>query len=520
MGGEHPEWLPADWEVRVKRRSSGKKDKYYIHPSIGLTFNSKPEVLRHLKDLKSSIKTSKHKEINKVNIKKAVAENLPPGWIKEIRRKKTRGKIRTDTYYTDPISGRLFRSMQEVYRHLKSKDSVEVESKPDDKGCTSMELVDHSPSSPAKAKGQRPVGKKGDKNMTGGERIKSGPDAAALKTIVKPLVEESCREDDSGTEKLQYKLPQENGNEQHNVGRRLRGRFVYNKLKLDTEGDALRSGSTIAAENNLNIPETNGSEQREKEKNHKEDSQQREDLARQNKNKNTKRKWMSNLPRRTSKRLAHLEANQPAEVKSSAKDEASARVSSKEEMDSIKNDGTSVQSNEPEMDTSVKIGTADSDKQCITENPTNDEQKETIPCENISPEKHKSTGAVCHKDQKDEKHLDASMKDLLMDPCIEFAIKTLTGAIPIEDLNKVDENPVSSLASTDQTPGCSSLFPCGDIWSDPCFEFAVKTLTGEMPSEDGVRFQISYKNPASSLPKIRVDSVCPSNYSDAKQRGV
>ncbi|XP_042036131.1 uncharacterized protein LOC121782385 isoform X4 [Salvia splendens] len=174
MGGEHPEWLPADWEVRVKRQSSGKKDKYYIHPSTGLTFNSKPEVLRHLKGLKSSIKTPKQKEINKININKTLAENLPPGWIKEIRRKKTKGKIRTDTYYTDPISGRLFRSMQEVYRHLKSKDSVELESKPKDKGCTRMELVDHSPSSPAKAKGQRPIGKKGDKNMTDGERIKSG----------------------------------------------------------------------------------------------------------------------------------------------------------------------------------------------------------------------------------------------------------------------------------------------------------------------------------------------------------
>ncbi|XP_042036129.1 uncharacterized protein LOC121782385 isoform X2 [Salvia splendens] len=234
MGGEHPEWLPADWEVRVKRQSSGKKDKYYIHPSTGLTFNSKPEVLRHLKGLKSSIKTPKQKEINKININKTLAENLPPGWIKEIRRKKTKGKIRTDTYYTDPISGRLFRSMQEVYRHLKSKDSVELESKPKDKGCTRMELVDHSPSSPAKAKGQRPIGKKGDKNMTDGERIKS----------VKPLVEESCREDDSGTEKLQNKLPQANGNEQHSVGRRLRGRLVYNKLKLDTKEDTLQSGGT------------------------------------------------------------------------------------------------------------------------------------------------------------------------------------------------------------------------------------------------------------------------------------
>lgn len=47
-------------------------------------------------------------------------------------------------YYIDPVSGRQYRSMQEVFRYLKSKDSRKVESKPDDKGCTSMELVDHS----------------------------------------------------------------------------------------------------------------------------------------------------------------------------------------------------------------------------------------------------------------------------------------------------------------------------------------------------------------------------------------
>ncbi|XP_051138155.1 uncharacterized protein LOC127256280 isoform X2 [Andrographis paniculata] len=28
MGCEHPEWLPAGWKVRVKARSSGKKDKF------------------------------------------------------------------------------------------------------------------------------------------------------------------------------------------------------------------------------------------------------------------------------------------------------------------------------------------------------------------------------------------------------------------------------------------------------------------------------------------------------------
>lgn len=285
------------------------------------------------------------------------------------------------------------------------------------------------------------------------------------------------------------------------------------------------AGSKVAAENNTNIQETNGAEHSEKEKNHNEESQQNGDIACQNKKKNTKRKWMSSLPRRTSKRLAHLEADQPVDVKSRDKDGAPPKISSEAEVDSTKLGVTSAQPNELETDTSVKFVRTDSDEQCKTENLTNDEQKETITHENLPPEEHTSTGAVCHEDRKDEEHPDSSLKDLLMDPCIEFAIKTLTGAIPIEDVNKVDENPVSSsLASSGQTPVCSSLSPCGDIWSDPCFEFAVKTLTGKVPREDGVQVQISYKNPASSLPKITVDGVCPSNYSfgqsDAKQRGV
>lgn len=30
MGGEHPDWLPVDWKVSVKIRSSGRKDKVIL----------------------------------------------------------------------------------------------------------------------------------------------------------------------------------------------------------------------------------------------------------------------------------------------------------------------------------------------------------------------------------------------------------------------------------------------------------------------------------------------------------
>ncbi|KAH7867583.1 hypothetical protein Vadar_018358 [Vaccinium darrowii] len=70
-------------------------------------------------------------------------------------------------------------------------------------------------------------------------------------------------------------------------------------------------------------------------------------------------------------------------------------------------------------------------------------------------------------------HLNFSLEDLWRDPCIEFAIKTLTDAIPIEDENQVEEN-----------PGSYSDLPFGDSWGDPCIDFAVKTLTGAIPVVD------------------------------------
>ncbi|KAL7107152.1 hypothetical protein ACP275_06G035900 [Erythranthe tilingii] len=143
MGGEPLDWLPVGWRVSVKVRNSGKKDKYYVNPSNGRRFNSKPEVLRYVK---SSVKNPNPKELSKINIEKTVTENLPPGWIKEIRTKKKGGRTRRDPCYIDPVSGRHFRSMQEVFRYLESKDVRNAESKPDEKRHVSVELAGHSQS--------------------------------------------------------------------------------------------------------------------------------------------------------------------------------------------------------------------------------------------------------------------------------------------------------------------------------------------------------------------------------------
>ncbi|KAI3705796.1 hypothetical protein L1987_76038 [Smallanthus sonchifolius] len=72
-------------------------------------------------------------------------------------------------------------------------------------------------------------------------------------------------------------------------------------------------------------------------------------------------------------------------------------------------------------------------------------------------------------DTKPDSSINFSMNDLWTDPCIEFAVKTLTGAIPVTDLNKVENFTAPSEV------------PVQEFWTDPCIEFAVKTLTGAIP---------------------------------------
>ncbi|KAL0358972.1 UNVERIFIED_CONTAM: hypothetical protein Sangu_0746600 [Sesamum angustifolium] len=335
--------------------------KYYTNPLNGLKFNSKLEVLRYLKN---AGKDQKLKQLNEIGIKKTVAEKLPPGWIKEIRTKRKGGKTRRDPYYIDPVSGRHFRSMQEVFRFLESTDSGQ-ESKVDNQGHASEELGENSKSAIAGAKRLRLINKKVDK-------IVNGSQGAAVKHI-----------------------------------------------------------NTLA------------------------EARHSENMSQQNKRKKSNSKWANDLPRRSSKRLARVEADQSLERKTSKQATEQATRSGEAETITSGSFGNSYEPNKHRM----------KDR---TETPTNNKQKESADLllgDHASVLEEREEIAVDFKeDGKHERNLDSPLNDLLMDPCIEFAVKTLTGAIPIEEVNKVDDSPVSSLASPNQTSGSSLLLPSVDFW--------------------------------------------------------
>ncbi|KAL3834461.1 hypothetical protein ACJIZ3_009197 [Penstemon smallii] len=123
----------------------------------------------------------------------------------------------------------------------------------------------------------------------------------------------------------------------------------------------------------------------------------------------------------------------------------------------------------------------------------------------MSIDKKEDGSSTRHKSVNSELELAGDSKgntvdDLMADPCIDYAfriltdaipmelaIKTLTTAIPIDDVKKVGENATSSTASpNNQTAASSSVLPYDDVWTDPCFEHAIKMFTDEIAKDGGL----------------------------------
>ncbi|KAL2550368.1 methyl-CpG-binding domain-containing protein 13 [Forsythia ovata] len=571
---DHPDWLPAGWKIKIGVRESGKRDKYYIDPSNKHKFNSKPEVLRYLKNAGPGIKRAKSKKLKnvdaskhsavKIDIKKTVAENLPPGWIKEIRIKKNGRRTRSDPSYIDPVSGRHFRSMQEVFRYLEARDSGKVESKPKDRGPICAASGDPSQSSSSGAKRKRLADNKEDKHVTGDQSSKPVFKGTIMNNANIMLEAKQLKpreaEDVSVAGDIGNKLQLVNGKEQLEDRKRRNKKLAGNEVEKNVNGDqTLESGSKGASTKNVNPPEANHHQQSVKDdavagdvpdklslvnkveqhedtvkqymksadsevdKNANGDPsltsglesaemnndntletnnleqrvkqnesvtgdlpdmqlqvnrmEQHENRTNPKKQKRMNGKTLCDLPRRTSERLAKIEVRS-VEVKTRNEARPVSSLSGETEVN-----GTNKFCNR---------GSSNGIEKFKTENSDDNKQKGSaiLPLRDLSPPKMRA-GDDCKGGEKQEMPIDMSFNDLLKDPCIEFAIKTLTGAIPIEDVNKVNDSSVSTLPSSSTISVSSSDLPLGDVWADPCFEFAVKTLTGEIPTVDNSHVQNS-----------------------------
>ncbi|XP_060203576.1 methyl-CpG-binding domain-containing protein 13 isoform X1 [Lycium barbarum] len=540
-----PNWLPDGWKVEVKASKQGKKEKWYCDPSKGLKFCSKANVLRYLGSVDSNCSKSsdtnemEKKGTEKFFTEKDASEGLPPGWIKELKVRRKGRKIRKDPYYIDPVSGQTFRSMKQVSLFLETRESGSSESKTGDQCPGTSELGEPFSS---------------ETNFT----------TSLYHNHLKPFI---CNP-------IAYRLPAE-ADKQNTLESDASGKEVSNqKLKLSAEhtrhsscvegglssfegvGDAVPE-KTEEEDDGKAVSDPSSGEHQEmeddgkvvsdpanREHQEKEDDskfvsdpangehQEKKDVGKvvsdpvsgENQEKPSrdgvekydwktiqrKRKKGLNVPRRASKRLAGIKADTSLQLQTNNQAHL-APVRQVEE--------TQAATTDKHVATAV-TGITISEK-VETGNLTikGQEDRVTSPLkqrEQPSPaEPAKAVFASCEGDKKVETALESSLSDLWTDPCIEFAIKTLTGTIPLINDKKADEIPDSNPSRPSINTPSSVGLPSDEIWADPCFMFAVKTLTGEIPIGDDVCSQkIVQKQSTSSqfqgnnglvLPNIRFE---------------
>ncbi|KAE9597740.1 putative DNA-binding domain-containing protein [Lupinus albus] len=110
--------------------------------------------------------TTTHPRSNVV-VEKSNVEDLPPGWIKEVKERKVGNGIKKDPFYTDPVSGYVFRSKKDVLRYLESGDIRTCAFRP-----SRRQIQDEDASNPSSAaKRQKPNQSALEKQLFAGKEI-------------------------------------------------------------------------------------------------------------------------------------------------------------------------------------------------------------------------------------------------------------------------------------------------------------------------------------------------------------
>ncbi|XP_044467990.1 methyl-CpG-binding domain-containing protein 13 isoform X3 [Mangifera indica] len=486
---------------------------------------------------------------------------LPDGWRVEMRIRKNGTK---DKVYIDPVSGYFFRSMRDASRYLETGEIGRLAFKPKDKGSNNVrhdeELENDRCDSPTVAKKQK-------LEVPGAETLVEDQ-SMALPTVVgkqklespetkTPVVDQSTEvselaQNEDALNSVNTVEHTENEDALNSVCTRQQICLAEHAFDQNGEGIVL-SCSNVPDSNNMD-GEKDSDRSASLSTSAVEvlpDRQSAEVGDRRDENKKagpgkcrSRNKKVLNLPRRASKRLAGVAAldptpelkpitrasravnkqsdeivastvegsfsdslappasQQPNKLKSKSNHASDTTKSSDDSLKSSKGRYLSQDSNEHAEKIEIDY---DSDKK--------------LGCDVVLPQGNQDKAEADGKvDAKPGPLLDLPFEEFLSDPCIAFAIKTLTGAtfdtsnttemslgsdnsifegfttseehsgkiktendgvekhnnlvIPKEQAVKVE-----SSYETDEKPGLPLDLPFADIWSDPCIEFAIKTLT-------------------------------------------
>ncbi|KAM7274258.1 hypothetical protein ACFE04_028922 [Oxalis oulophora] len=521
-----------------------------------------------------------------VVFEKADTEGLPAGWRKEIKLTKKGRKIRRDPLYIDPVTGYIFNSLKDVLRYLDTGKLGHLARKPKQNIEKDFVNTDNDQRcSPSEAKKQ-----KLDVNGTSAESIKSQSRESHEMTKDEPILDDTasigeckssfgCPSDkcgvseDSGNsdlaevvgsskhEEVDKKMEEsasvmnfEGGLGSESKGSKVPDAMVAAKLEV---AKYLNTKSAISAVPVDTLPDKKSLESGLLNKNER-------------KRTNTKKTKELSTPRRASKRLARVPLDpklaveticysRRVEVKPSGEPELKNTVENCKSTEDFPKSSTSTQLPTQSLYTSNSLTEKISDGKLLLGDIS------TLGCE--------GNGEIIDKVNEKPKTLpEVPLPDLWTDPCIAFAIKTLTGAsfdnsetTELSTVTKSCASPSDGMSivenismkeevrqTNDKNQGCSVAFPVKnltegsshnkefgnnekatdmpfkDIWRDPCIEFAIKTLTGTIPvgldtsNRDYYQQQQQQQQPinvsqaqvssGSNLPDFGLDRFCKTEY--------
>lgn len=509
--------------MKERVRDNGKKDKVYHAPANGPAFNSRAEVSRYLgaKAKKKNLGTLKP-YANAVLLEKGNVEGLPPGWIKEVRVRKGAGSIKRDPFYYDPASKNVFRSLKAVNRYLKTEEPGTLAQ--NSKGSSHKDSEDDCTFTTDLIK----------KQQLGVNKTRRQIDFSRCSDMNEIVQEEQEHNSSSQPSPL---------SEHASDLRKVPTPFA-------TEGDTELRNSDIQEAEDLDQKGEKAEAYKHKSDEVLPAKQSHESEKARPDQRISKKKMVADLPRRASKRLAGLDVDPIQELKPPrtrarrvAVEESSNRVAGTSEDSSPASSAQCAfqQPNQLETDSNRSKNFSDnlvtSEKQvgkAETVIDLDEKQRSLVfPLESQIPPYDKA-------DEKLEAPLDLPLGELLTDPCIAFAIKTLTGVsfykaessevlpgsisseqssvdLARDIFGKVTESRINgeqdcrsavSLGEHARTTendtkageksGSPIEFPFGVSWQDPCIEFAIKTLTDAIPLDYDPNIQQYFQQQLSS----------------------
>ncbi|XP_034711587.1 methyl-CpG-binding domain-containing protein 13-like isoform X3 [Vitis riparia] len=474
-----PDWIPEGWTVQVKLAKNGRNVKYYFNSKTGQKFFSKNDIIRYVK--RGSIHCDTSQPINMLNKRrsqnkimplgiktKKFPDWLPNGWILELKTQRS-GSCVGKQYkcYLDPSTGYRFYSKPDVFRYLKTikHNSCTSRQKKVEPGMPSLGkvVIERSTADGLPAGWIKEI--KIRMNENGIRRDPPPPGAKRQKLMHQKtrrcLFSATASADTGSSEMSNLSLPENQGS------RQTKQLFSKPKFALEPPTETLQEKLLVENEKYAESKKSSGRRNS--------DLQKDKGSKRKSKNKDC------NLPCRSSKRLAGLK---PDLVGNSGSSEQALAVA-----DKISGKSEVI----PAL--GVIMGSLDNTACC---------QLEVVL--EAEPGHHASRAIEAPSDveqsKKDNRHLEDE-------------------AVQEEEAGKLETG-----KKTGDEPELPPMdFPFMDVWSDPCLEFAFKTLTGAIPIEDNLEIegyfqqQIDSSHTQNSSPTLP-DFGLPSSQFDAQEKSV